>query len=197
MGTGRRVAVFLDRDGVINRNVINPLTGVEEAPLRASDFALLPGVSLALCRLQTLGFPLILVSNQPNYAKGKASLEELAAIHARLEWELAKMQVVFAAFYYCLHHPLGIMDGYSGPCVCRKPSPYFLHLAAERFQIDLSRSWMIGDRSTDIQCGQAAGARTIFIGSTGDSKQVTPTATAMDLAAATEYLCKAAASADQ
>ena len=77
MGTDRRRAVFLDRDGVINQNVFNPATGEYEAPLIVQDFALVPGVQKALLRLQTAGFLLFLVSNQPNYAKGKSTLSAI------------------------------------------------------------------------------------------------------------------------
>jgi D-glycero-D-manno-heptose 1,7-bisphosphate phosphatase len=166
MGTdgkpGRR-AVFLDRDGVINRNVFNPLTGKFEAPLTVADFALIPGVREALRYLQQAGFFLFLVSNQPNYAKKKSTLADLAAIDAALQHELKTMQVEFSAIYYCLHHPEGSVPGYSGCCLCRKPSPYFLLRAAKEFGINLAESWMVGDRYTDVLCGKAAGARTIFI----------------------------------
>src|SRR5690349_8999978 len=123
---GARRAVFLDRDGVINRNVLNPASGEYEAPLRAADFALAARALEGMWRLQRAGFLLFVVSNQPNYAKGKASLEELAAIDARMRWEIAAAGLTLADVYYCLHHPDGIVAEYSGPCACRKPSPYFL-----------------------------------------------------------------------
>jgi D-glycero-D-manno-heptose 1,7-bisphosphate phosphatase len=156
-------AVFLDRDGVINCNVWNPASGAYEAPLTADQFELCEGVLPAMRQLYSSGYELFLVSNQPNYAKGKASLEVLDAIHARLTHALNDAEIPFAAFYYCFHHPDGIVATHSGPCVCRKPSPYFLFQAQENFGIDLKQSWMIGDRISDVECGKAAGTRTIFI----------------------------------
>jgi D-glycero-D-manno-heptose 1,7-bisphosphate phosphatase len=192
MGAGR--AVFLDRDGVINRNIFNPVSGECEAPLTVSDFALIPGVREALQRLQRAGFLLFLVSNQPNYAKGKSALAELDAIDVELRRELAAMRVEFAAFYYCFHHPEGIVEGFSGPCVCRKPSPYFLLKAIEEFDVDPKQSWMVGDRATDILCGRAAGVRTVLVNAEGTGcRDVAPDHVAAHLAAAAEYICKAAA----
>jgi D-glycero-D-manno-heptose 1,7-bisphosphate phosphatase len=156
-------AVFLDRDGVLNRNVFNPLTGTYESPHRAEDFELLPGVLEGLARLQETGYRLILVSNQPSYAKGKTSLAAIQAIHQRLADTLNGAGILFDAYYYCLHHPDGIIPEYSGRCECRKPSPHFLLQAKARFDLDLVNSWMIGDRETDILCGRAAGVRTIRV----------------------------------
>jgi|SRR5271157_1448030 len=159
----KRAAVFLDRDGVINRNVFNAATQAWESPLCAAEFELMPDAMKSLKALSDAGFLLFLVSNQPNYAKGKASLETLAAIHQKLLDNLSAASIAFSAFYYCLHHPQGIVAGYSRPCVCRKPSPYFLLQARDAFDIDMERSWMIGDRDADIACGSAAGVRTILV----------------------------------
>ena len=79
-------------------------------------------------------------------------------VGAILEAALAEVQISFSAFYYCFHHP-----EFTGECICRKPSPYFLFEARDSFGIDLTASWMVGDRATDIQCGRAAGTRTIQI----------------------------------
>ena len=189
---GAHRAVFLDRDGVINRNVFNPATGEYEAPLTAKDVELLSGVRQALLRLRDAGFLLFMVSNQPNYAKGKSSLAELRAIDAELRKKLAAIGVELAAAYYCLHHPNGSVAGYSGPCACRKPSPYFLLRARREFGLDFDQSWMVGDRATDIQCGHAAGMRTILIDPFGRRDgQAAPDWIAADLAAAAEIICEA------
>ena len=156
-------AVFLDRDGVINRLVFNPATGSYESPHRPEAWELLPGVLEALQRLQGAGFALFLVSNQPSYAKGKATLEHLHAIHDRLLAQLAAEKISFTAFYYCYHHPEGSAAGYSGPCACRKPKPFFLLQARDEFQIDLGASWMVGDQDTDVECGSAAGVKTVLV----------------------------------
>ncbi len=158
-----RAAAFLDRDGVINRNVPDPESGLYGAPRTVAEFELAPGAVVGLASLSHAGFALILVSNQPNFAKGKNTLEDLARVHERLLAQLRSGGVELAAAYYCYHHPRGIVAGYSGPCECRKPSPYFLFKARDEFGLSLEESWMVGDRATDIECGRAAGARTIRV----------------------------------
>lgn len=151
-------AVFLDRDGVLNRNVWNPETSAFESPLTAEQFELLPNVIPALRLLQDAGYLLFVVSNQPNYANGKASKDTLDGIHRRLETALTEAGIAITAYYYCFHHP-----AFTGQCVCRKPSPHFLFEARDSFDLDLRCSWMIGDRTTDIECGIAAGTKTVRI----------------------------------
>jgi len=161
-GSGRR-AVFFDRDGVINRNVLNAATGEYESPLIEDDFELIPGALDAMRAIQLAGYLLFLVSNQPNYAKGKCSFVILDAIHEKLLGELTREGIKVSRFYYCFHHPHGTIPGYSRSCECRKPSPYFVLRACSEFNLDLCRSWMVGDRRTDVECGKAAGVRTILI----------------------------------
>lgn len=163
MGSSKveKSAVFLDRDGVLNALVLNPATGRMESPLTPAGFHLLDGVIPALRRLQEAGHPLVLVSNQPNYALGKSSLQTLGAIHYRLGREMIAAEIRFSRFCYCLHHPRGVTPGYSGLCVCRKPSPWFLLRARDDLGYRLNCSWMVGDQPTDTQCGKAAGVQTI------------------------------------
>lgn len=156
-------AVFLDRDGVINELVLNPATGEYEPPYSPEDLVLVPGALFALCELQDAGFSLFLVSNQPDYAKGKATLEQIHAVHERFNRLMRDAGIRFCEYYYCYHHPNGIVPAYSFACECRKPKPYFLLKAAKDYGIDLAASWMIGDRDTDIQCGKSAGTKTILI----------------------------------
>lgn len=160
-----RPAVFLDRDGVINALVLNPATGRMESPLTPEDVQVLDGVIPSLVRLQEAGYSLLLVSNQPNYALGKSTIDVLGAIHNRIANEFREAGIRFTRFSYCLHHPKGVVPGYSGLCVCRKPSPWFLLRARDDFGYSLPDSWMIGDQPTDTQCGKAAGVRTIRIDS--------------------------------
>jgi D-glycero-D-manno-heptose 1,7-bisphosphate phosphatase len=190
MGVGEiNRAVFLDRDGVINRNVLNPATGAWEAPKQASDFVLLPGVIDAMKRLGEAGFLLFLVSNQPDYAKGKATLEALAEVHGELLRALDEAGITFSAFYYCHHHPEGVVKGYCGPCPCRKPSPYFLLEAAKKFRLALERSWMVGDRETDVECGQRAGASAIRV-ALQPGEKTKAQFTAADLAGAVDIILR-------
>lgn len=156
-------AVFLDRDGVLNRLVLNPATGEYESPHRTADFYLYPGTATALRLLQERGYLLFLVSNQPSYAKGKTSLENIKAIQALLHEALTGEGVFFKEYYYCYHHPQGIVPGYSGSCACRKPGAYFLEEAKKRYRYSKAGSWMVGDQDSDILCGKSGGLRTILI----------------------------------
>ncbi len=155
-GGGR--AVFLDRDGVLNRNVWYADTGAWESPRTLEEFRLQDGVLPALALLGDAGFLLFIVSNQPNAVNGKSSAATLAAMHERLTNELAGVGVKLTEAYYCMHHPR-----FTGPCACRKPSPHFLRKAAQEHGVELALSWMVGDRSTDMECGRAAGVRTAWV----------------------------------
>lgn len=190
----KRAAIFLDRDGVINANIYNPVTSAFESPHRPEDFHLHPEVLPAVRRLADAGWPRFLVSNQPSYAKGKASLDAIRAIARQCDETFAAEGLPFVESFYCLHHPDGDVPGFSGPCDCRKPSPHFLLLAAERHGVDLSRSWMVGDRDSDVACGQAAGAHTILIAPDhpgAPSPRGLPDAHAANLAAAVELILAA------
>ncbi|NCX93930.1 MAG: HAD family hydrolase [Gammaproteobacteria bacterium] len=144
-----RRAVFLDRDGVINRSLVKD--GRPYAPIALIDFEILPGVVEALLQLRQAGYLNIVVTNQPDVKTGKQSTEVLRLMHARLVSELALDDI-----QVCPHSD---EDG----CSCRKPGPGMLIEAAGRHQIRLSESWMIGDRWRDIAAGQAAGCRCFFV----------------------------------
>jgi len=146
--THKRRAVFLDRDGVINRSLVRD--GKPYAPTHASEFELLPGVPAALSRLRQHGFLNIVVTNQPDIATGKQRLEDLDALHERLQAELA-----IDAIKICCH-----LD--TDACACRKPKPGLLLEAASEFNIDLGASFMVGDRWRDVAAGQHAGCKTCF-----------------------------------
>ncbi len=156
-------AIFLDRDGVINNLVFNGVTGEYEPPHNSDDLLLCTHAIESLQLLQDSGFELFLVSNQPDFAKGKTTLENLHAVHSYLDCLLKSNNIFFSEYYYCYHHPNGIVPEYSVDCICRKPKPYFLQCAAKQYDIDLLQSWMVGDRDTDVKCGNAAGTQTILI----------------------------------
>jgi D-glycero-D-manno-heptose 1,7-bisphosphate phosphatase len=159
----RRAAAFIDRDGVINALVADPRSGHPESPLRVQDVALLPGAAAALHRLAAAGWPLIGVSNQPAAAKGVVSVDDLQAIQARVTELLAGAGVRFDDFRLCLHHPDGVLPELTGPCDCRKPAPGMLLEAARTHDLDLARSWMVGDTDADVLAGRAAGCSTLLI----------------------------------
>ncbi len=153
----------MDRDGVLNKLVLNPVTMKYEPPHTPKDLVLYPDVIESLRILKDRGFILFLVSNQPDYAKGKTTLENILAVHTLFNHVLTTCGIHFQEYYYCYHHPNGIVSEYSFACECRKPNPYFLLKAARDYEIDLENSWMIGDRDSDIECGKAAGTQTIII----------------------------------
>lgn len=143
-----RRAVFLDRDGVINRSLVRD--GKPYAPTGASDFELLPGVAEALSCFRQGGFLNIVVTNQPDVATGRQRREDLDVLHARLMIELP-----IDAFKVCCHVDA---DG----CDCRKPKPGLLLESAREFDIDLGASYMVGDRWRDVAAGQQAGCKNCF-----------------------------------
>lgn len=155
-------AVFLDRDGVLNEMPLNPLTQKNESPHRVEDLHIYPEVVPALRDLQKK-FKLFVVSNQPSYAKGKVSLEVLNQIAEKFSLELSGQKINIEKYYYCYHHPESIVPELKKNCECRKPGSLFLKNASKDYQVDLKSSWMIGDRDSDVQCGQSVGCRTILI----------------------------------
>lgn len=158
-----RPALFLDRDGLLNELVFYADTGEWESPRGPADLRLVPGAVEALAGLVRAEWPLFLVSNQPSFAKGKTSKEALEAVHAALTFLLKEAEVGLDAAFYCYHHPEGIVPEYSGPCPCRKPSPFMIQEAARTHDLDLARSWMVGDQDLDVLCGHNAGCRTILV----------------------------------
>ena len=148
--------IFLDRDGVINPPVLNLKTNEYEAPSNKEDFKLFPGVIETLKEFQGLNYKLFLVSNQPDYAKGKTTLENLYLVHNKMDAILKENTIIFTEYYYCYHHP-------SFECKCRKPGNLFLTQAGIKYNLDFSKSWMIGDSDVDIFCGQSLEVKTILV----------------------------------
>jgi len=157
-------AVFLDRDGVINQIIYHKEMGIIDSPFTVDQFKLLPKVAEAILGLRNLGFKVIIVSNQPGLAKDNFSVDVFEKIKEKMNRELKKNDAKVDAEYYCLHHPYGKIKKYTKICECRKPKPGMLKKASEEHNIDLSKSWMIGDGITDMQAGQTAGCKTILIG---------------------------------
>ena len=157
----KQKAIFLDRDGTINKYV-GFLRNINQ-------FELIDEVSEAIKKINASGYLAIVVTNQPVIARGEVSFEELEEIHRKMETLLGEKGAYLDSIYYCPHHP---HKGYEGErpelkidCKCRKPKPGMLVKAAQDFNIDLSQSWMVGDGENDIKAGQNAGCRTALIGS--------------------------------
>ncbi|MGQ9731781.1 MAG: D-glycero-alpha-D-manno-heptose-1,7-bisphosphate 7-phosphatase [Candidatus Zipacnadales bacterium] len=163
----RQRAVFLDRDGVLNLPVYYPERDEHDSPLWAKQLVIYRQAAPHLERLRKAGFLLIIVTNQPAWAKGKTTHEDLEAVRDKLLEDFRALGVEFDGYYCCYHHPTeSIIDPLRIVCECRKPSPGLLRQAADDWGIDLRASWMIGDRDTDIQAGQSVGCRTILVEST-------------------------------
>jgi D-glycero-D-manno-heptose 1,7-bisphosphate phosphatase len=143
-------AVFLDRDGVINRAVVRE--GKPYPPATVAEFELLPGVGEACAILKSMGFLLVVATNQPDVGRGTQTREDVEAMHAAMRSRLPIDRVEV-----CYDPGQGI------PSAFRKPAPGMLLRAAHELQIDLPRSFMVGDRWRDIDCGAAAGCGTIFV----------------------------------
>jgi len=155
-------ACFLDRDGVLNWMLWHD--GEWDSPLGPEEVTLLPGVPEALRRLREVGLALVIVTNQPAHAQGKAALSRLQATQAELERQLAAEGIRLDGVYTCYHrHKLAVVPELNVDCDCRKPKPGLLLQAEKVLGLDLGRSFMVGDGRADIQAGQAAGCRTILI----------------------------------
>lgn len=159
-----RAAVFLDRDGTV----------VHDAgyPRDPAQVRLLDGAAAALGRLRDHGFALVLVSNQSGIGRGLVTLREAEAVHAQVAALLEQAGVRFDGAYYCPHAP-------DAGCACRKPAPGMLVRAATELNLDLARSFMVGDRGSDMEAGRGAGCRTILL-TTAPADPSSPDAMAAD-----------------
>jgi D-glycero-D-manno-heptose 1,7-bisphosphate phosphatase len=146
----RSRAIFLDRDGVLNHPVIRE--GKSYPPPSVRDLRVYEGLREPLQRLKDRGFVLVVVTNQPDVARGTTPRETVEGINAAIAGEIPAID----KFFVCFHDN-------GDKCDCRKPKPGMLLAAAAEFDLDLERSYMIGDRRGDVEAGKAAGSRTIFV----------------------------------
>jgi histidinol-phosphate phosphatase family protein len=187
-GRQLRSAVFLDRDGTINREVTHL-----KSP---GQLELLPGAAAAIRRLNRSGTLAVVITNQPVVARGDVSFEELSRIHARLESQLGGGGAFLDGIYLCPHHPdkgfPGEVPELKGPCQCRKPEPGLIDQACSDLGIGRQDSWMVGDTTSDVEAGRRAGLRTVLLrsGHAGfDAKYaVRPDYIAPDLADAVDWI---------
>jgi D-glycero-D-manno-heptose 1,7-bisphosphate phosphatase len=150
-----REAVFLDRDGTLIEEV-NYLSAPEQVRL-------ISGAADAVRRLNDAGLLVVVVTNQAGVARGYFPESRVAEVHAHLSALLAECGAKIDAYFYCPHHPTEGIGAYRVACECRKPRPGLLLTAARELGIDLSRSWMIGDKLCDASAGEAAGCRTLLV----------------------------------
>lgn len=162
----KQKAVFLDRDGTINKYV-GFLRNID-------DFELLPGVGEAIKKINESGYLAIVVTNQPVIARGEVTVPELDQIHMKMETLLGHTGAYIDGLYYCPHHPDSGFDGevkkLKIDCECRKPKPGMLIKASKDFNISLENSWMVGDGNNDIKAGKAAGCKTVLVGKSNGDK---------------------------
>jgi D,D-heptose 1,7-bisphosphate phosphatase len=152
----KTAAVFLDRDGTI----------IEDAHYirRVEDVRLLAGAAEGLRRMQAAGYALVVVSNQSGLARGIISEEEHGSVRERFVELLKGEGIELTDYFYCPHHPEGVVEKYRQACECRKGRPGMLLEAARRHGLSMTGSWMIGDKAADVEAGIGSGVRTIRIG---------------------------------
>ena len=151
----RRPAVFVDRDGVINRRLPGDYVRTW------SQFRFLPGARAGLRLLREAGYLLVVITNQRGIGRGLMSEADLAEVHRRMQVELLRAGAGLDAIFHCPH------DRAEG-CGCRKPKPGMLEQGLERFHIDVARSWIVGDSLSDLKAGRAVGVRGILVVPGGD-----------------------------
>jgi D-glycero-D-manno-heptose 1,7-bisphosphate phosphatase len=167
-------AVFLDRDGVLTCLVMR--NGKATAPFTLDEFQIVPGVPEALAALRAAGFQLIVVTNQPDVARGDAEKVNVEAIHAAMRARLPLDDV-----RVCYHR-----DG--DGCACRKPQPGMIYAAAVDREIELARSFLVGDRWRDIGAGRAAGCTTVLVNAHPEEPRIEPDVELRDLSAAVDWI---------
>jgi D-glycero-D-manno-heptose 1,7-bisphosphate phosphatase len=173
--SGIRRAVFLDRDGVVNRAEVRD--GRPYPPSTAEEVAILPGVAEALARFKSAGLAVIVVTNQPDVARGTQSREAVEAIHAKLAAVLP-----IDEFRVCYHDD-------RDECSCRKPKPGLILDAARARALDLGASVMVGDRWRDVEAGERAGCRTVFLDyGYADRRPIGPDLVVRSLSDATDWI---------
>ncbi|NLL43161.1 MAG: HAD family hydrolase [Firmicutes bacterium] len=172
--TQKKRAVFLDRDGVLNKSYGH------RPPNNAEELILFPGVPEAVARLNGAGLLTFVVTNQGGVGLGYMTPDDLDAIHGKLTEKVAQQGGSFTEIMACTHKP-------KAGCACRKPKPGMLLALAEKYNVDLSQSFMVGDRDMDIEAGKAAGTTTILIESEEKIRQV-PDYTCPDLSSASELI---------
>lgn len=150
-----RKAIFLDRDGTINRNT--------HYLIDFGDFELLPGVESALRILQGLGYRLFVVSNQSGVARGYFTYEAVEDLHRKIAAHLASLGITIHEFAFCPHHPEGSVAAYTKVCDCRKPMPGMLRSLAAKHGVDLTQCFMVGDHDIDAQTGLNAGVGGVWL----------------------------------
>jgi len=182
-------AVFLDRDGTINEQMgyIN----------HTCRFQLLPGAANAIKKLNDAGIPVVVISNQSGLARGYFPEELLVAVHEKMNRQLAEVGAHVDGIYYCPHHPEAKEERFRAACNCRKPKPGLVLQASEEMGLDPKRSYMVGDRWSDIKTAANCGATSILVRTgygrgdeqyIGPHQEIQPDFKADDLSGAVDWI---------
>lgn len=155
MSDARQPAIFLDRDGTLNVEV-NYLHKIE-------NFEWVPGAPAAVRRLNELDVPVLVVTNQSGVARGYYDEDAVERLHAFMEEELEKVGGVIDDFYYCPYHPEGTVEAYRGQSHCRKPNPGMFEEAIDEWSVDPTRSFVVGDKNSDLIPGNELGMTTVLV----------------------------------
>lgn len=169
-------AVFLDRDGVINNTLFK--MGKPRAPYSMEEFSFIDGVELAVKNLKVAGFLTVVVTNQPDVARGWVGMEQVEIVNNHVLQTLKVTEVMS-----CFHTD-------KDDCQCRKPKPGMILQAAKKWDIDLSKSFMVGDRLSDVDAGKRAGCISLLVGPGDGVGSVTPDHQCEDLLSASEWILK-------
>ena len=156
-------AVFLDRDGVINEMFFDAIRNEHRPPHFIEEIKFINGSIDAIKMLNENKFYVFVISNQPDHAKGKTDITNLYKVKDYIKMMLDINKCIISEYYYCYHHPEGIIIGYNKKCECRKPGTLYVENAIESYNINRENSFFIGDREADILCGKNSGLKTIFI----------------------------------
>ncbi len=182
MAKTNQIAVFIDRDGTINQDT--------HYLSRPEEVRLIPGAAQAIARLNRAGIKVVVVTNQSGLARGFFKEDDLRAVHAELDRQLAACGARIDAYYHCPHLPEGVVEHLAVECDCRKPSPGLVLRAARELDLDLPGSFMVGDRPGDVGCALAAGVTAVRV-HTGPDQDDWPEPAhfdAPDLARAVEWI---------
>jgi D-glycero-D-manno-heptose 1,7-bisphosphate phosphatase len=190
-------AVFLDRDGVVNELFYHQELEIRGAPFTVNQFKLISGVPEAINLLHRSGYLVVLISNQPDTAKGRVTLDSFEKIRLKMKAELAKAGAYLDGEYYCMHHPEAVVEQFKVICDCRKPKSGLLLRAARELDVDMPQSWFVGDNLSDVEAGKGTGCRTVLIGKMKcelcdlmDNRNVMPDSKSTSLTDAVQHILK-------
>ena len=187
-----RPAIFVDRDGVLNALVRRPERGWD-SPYRVDEVVLLPGAAEGLAHLRAAGYVTVLVSNQPGHAKGYCARGDLDAVHAAIVAGLRSAGAALDGVYYCYHHPEAVLEALRSACGCRKPAAGLLRRASVELGLSMERSYLVGDRATDLEAARGAGCASLLVRSpqsppAREATHLGALASVPDLAAAAAFI---------